>query len=384
MDTNEEERAKGKTVECGRASFTTTNKRYTLLDAPGHRNYVPNMIAGVAQADIACLVISAKRGEFEAGFDRDGQTREHAVIAKTVGLKRIIVIVNKMDEETVGWQIERYNEIKEKMVPFFKSIGYQNKDVFWVPVSGYSGANLKDKVSPEVCPWWKEGSFLDILDQLPPLERDEQGPLRIPILDKMKERGYVIIFGKVECGTINTGDTLMVMPGKTPFTVAMIENDEGPLRKARPGENIRIYVKSSQVNEEYIQQGYVISNSTTNTPVTDEFVAQIFILNLLDHKSVFSAGYEAVLHIHTCVQEIEVLRLLESIDPKTNKPIQKFPKFVPNKGIVIAHLKSTRPICIEKYTDMQPLGRFTIRDEGKTIAFGKILATNAPTFKKKN
>jgi peptide chain release factor subunit 3 len=383
MDTNEEERAKGKTVECGRASFTTTNKRYTILDAPGHRNYVPNMISGVAQADIACLVISAKRGEFEAGFERDGQTREHSIIAKTVGVKRLLVLVNKMDEETVQWAEERYIEIKDKLLPFFKSIGYNQKDVFFVPVSGYSGANLKDKVTSSVCPWWTGGSFLDLLDQLPPLDRDENGPLRIPVLDKIKERGFIIIMGKVESGTINTGDTLVIMPGRTQFNVILIENDEGPLRKARPGENIRIYVKASQLNEDYVHQGYVISNIQNPCPVTDEFVAQIFILNLLEHKSVFSAGYEAVLHIHTSVQEIEVVRLLETKDPKTQKTIQKFPKFVQNKGIVIAHIKSAKAICIEKYDDIQQLGRFTIRDEGKTIAFGKIYATNPPQIRKK-
>jgi peptide chain release factor subunit 3 len=373
---------KGKTVECGRASFTTTNKRYTILDAPGHRNYVPNMIAGVAQADIACLVISAKKGEFEAGFDRDGQTREHSIIAKTVGVKRIIVIINKMDEETVNWAEERFNEIKEKLSPFFRSIGYAPKDVFYVPLSGYSGANIKDKVSSSVCSWWKGGSLLDVLDTLPPLDRDENGPLRIPVLDKIKERGFVIIMGKVESGTVTTGDTLTIMPGKTTITVVMIENDEGPLRRARPGENIRVYVKASQLNEDYVQTGFVISN-TSLCPVTDEFVAQIFIINLLEHKSVFSAGYEAVIHIHTSVQEIECVKLLESLDPKTQKSLQKFPKFVQNNSIVIAHVKSSKPLCFEKYADLQQLGRFTIRDEGKTIAFGRILATNPPQIRRK-
>jgi len=189
---------------------------------------------------------------------------------------------------------------------------------------------------------------------------------------------------KVESGTVNVGDSLIINPGRTSFNVAMIENEEGPLKKARPGENIRIYVKASSINEDYIQQGYVISNTNNSIPVTEDFVAQIFVLSLLDHKSVFTAGYKAMLHIHTCVQEVEAILLIETQDPKTQQTIQKFPKFAQNKGTVIAHLRSTRPICIERFSDNQQLGRFTLRDEGKTIAFGKILATNAPQLRKKN
>jgi peptide chain release factor subunit 3 len=157
MDTNEEERAKGKTVEVGRAYFDTPAKRYTVLDAPGHKNYVPNMIMGASQADVGVLVISARKGEFEAGFDRGGQSREHAMLCKTLGISHLIVVINKMDDPTVQWGKERFNECVTKLRPFLKSCGYLvKKEVKFIPISGLSGANVKDEVDPSICPWWKE------------------------------------------------------------------------------------------------------------------------------------------------------------------------------------------------------------------------------------
>lgn len=146
----------GKTVEVGRAHFTTEKKRYTILDAPGHKNYVPNMIMGVSQADIGVLVISARKGEFESGFEKDGQTREHAILAKTLGVKKLVIAVNKLDDPTVKWSKERYDEIESKLTTFLKSIGYNmQKDVVWVPISGYDGSNVIKRVPDSVCPWYK-------------------------------------------------------------------------------------------------------------------------------------------------------------------------------------------------------------------------------------
>lgn len=384
MDTNEEERAKGKTVECGRAHFKTEKKRYTILDAPGHKNYVPNMITGVSQADVGILVISARKGEFEAGFDRNGQTREHAIIAKTLGVKKMIVVVNKMDEQTVMWNEDRFKEIKQKLSQFLKSKGYSSKDVAWIPISGISGANLKDRVKPEECSWYKGPSLLECLDSLPAMSKNIMAPLRMPVLDKYKEMGNVVILGKVESGLITSQDTLTCTPGSTTFPISSLEDDEKEIPYARPGENIKIFVKSSQVEADHIFPGCVISHQMNLPRTTDEFVAQICILELVEHNNIFTAGYEAVIHIHTTVEEIRVVRLLEELDPKTGKRIKALPKFVKNKCIVNAHIKAKRSICMERYQDVPQLGRFTLRDEGKTIAFGKILATHAPVRRKKN
>jgi len=296
----------------------------------------------------------------------------------------LIIAVNKMDDETVNWSQERYDEIKNEIVPFLKQTGYNlNKEVTWLPLAAFSGQNIMDRVSSEVCSWWDGGSLFDILDSLQPLERLDEEHLRIPVLDKIKERGYVIIMGKVETGTISVGQTITAMPGRTSFQVALIENDEGPIKRARPGENVRVFVKASHLDEDHIYPGFVLSDVEHPCVVTDDYVAQIYVLNLLDHKSIFSAGYECVLHLHTSVQDCRAVLLIDSLDPKTGQSIEKFPKYAANKSILIVHFKVAKPVCMEKFNDFQQLGRFTLRDEGKTIAFGKVLATAPPVLRRK-
>ena len=167
LDSTPHERSKGKTIEVGRAYFETATRRYTILDAPGHKTYVPSMISGAAQADVAVLVISARKGEFETGFDRGGQTREHVMLVKTVGVSKVVVVVNKMDDPTVNWDQARYNEIKDKLVPFIKVAGFNPKDVSFIPISGYTGLNLKDPVPASICSWWKCVAFLPLPLPLP-------------------------------------------------------------------------------------------------------------------------------------------------------------------------------------------------------------------------
>jgi peptide chain release factor subunit 3 len=207
MDVSDEEKAKGKTIEVGRAQFDTENKKYTIFDAPGHKNYVPNMIMGAALADLGGLVISARKGEFEAGFDKDGQTREHAQLAKSLGVQKLIIIVNKMDD--AKWSEDRYNEIKEKLKPFLNKTGYSDSDLIWVPIAGLTGDNLMEKT--ENMRWYNGPTLLEILDKVELEKRYPDGPLRIPIIDKMTEKN-LIVHGKVENGTINLGDKLALMP----------------------------------------------------------------------------------------------------------------------------------------------------------------------------
>merc|ERR1712157_117627 len=203
MDTSEEERAKGITVEVGRAHFETNVKRYTILDAPGHKNYVPNMIVGASQADIGILVISARKGEFETGFEKGGQTREHAMLAKTLGVSFLVVVINKMDDPTVQWKKERFNECVSKLRPFLKGCGFTiKKEVKFIPISGLNGANVKKQVDSSVCPWWAKcvqtsenntnvPTLLCLLDSLEMKGRDSSAPLRIPILDRYTDRGTI-------------------------------------------------------------------------------------------------------------------------------------------------------------------------------------------------
>eukprot|EP01126_Amoeba_proteus_P021416 TRINITY_DN2175_c0_g2_i1.p1 TRINITY_DN2175_c0_g2~~TRINITY_DN2175_c0_g2_i1.p1 ORF type:complete len:601 (-),score=148.78 TRINITY_DN2175_c0_g2_i1:61-1737(-) len=384
MDVDDEERIKGITVEVGRAYFNTDNKRYTILDAPGHKHYVPNMITGVSQADIGVLVISARRGEFEAGFDRSGQTREHALLAKTLGIKKLVVVINKMDEGTVMWEKERYDAIQNKLGTYLKQIGYNIKDdVSWIPISGFSGSNVVTKVDSSICPWYHGEALLPLLDSLKPLDRQDEKPLRIPVLDRYKESGKLHVLGKVECGVLRTGDVISAHPGGTTFKVLQIQNDENVITVAKPGENVKVLVKGTEVEEDSVLRGGIITPPNHPSSSTQDLVCQLVIIQLLESKHLFTAGYECVMHIHTAVEEVNVVMLLEQLDPKTGKTLQKLPKFVKEKAVVIVHFASSRPVCVEKFEDYPQLGRFSLRDEGKTIAFGKILALNAPVRRKK-
>ncbi|XP_047317128.1 eukaryotic peptide chain release factor GTP-binding subunit ERF3A [Impatiens glandulifera] len=369
MDTNEEERVKGKTVEVGRAHFETETSRFTILDAPGHKSYVPNMISGASQADVGVLVISARKGEFETGYERGGQTREHVQLAKTLGVSKLVVVINKMDDHTVTWSKERYDEIESKMTPFLRASGYNvKKDVQFLPISGLVGANMKTRVDKKVCPWWNGPCLFEVLDAIEIPLRDPKGPFRMPLIDKFKDMGTVVM-GKVESGSIREGDNLIVMPNKAPVKVVAVYCDEDKVRRAGPGENLR--VRLSGVEEEDISAGFVLCSVDRPIHVFPEFIAQLQILELLDN-AIFTAGYKAVLHIHAIVEECEIVELMQQIDPKTKKPMKKKVLFVKNGAVVVCRIQVSNSVCIEKFADFPQLGRFTLRTEGKTVAVGKV------------
>ncbi|CAN6804234.1 unnamed protein product, partial [Brassica oleracea] len=371
MDTNEEERAKGKTVEVGRAHFETETTRFTILDAPGHKSYVPNMISGASQADIGVLVISARKGEFETGYERGGQTREHVQLAKTLGVSKLVVVVNKMDDPTVNWSKERYDEIEQKMVPFLKSSGYNTKkDVIFLPISGLMGTNIDKSMDRNVCPWFSGPSFFEVLNAIEVPPRDPNGPFRMPIIDKFKDMGTVVM-GKVESGSIREGDSLIVMPNKEHAKVVAIYCDEDKVKRAGPGENLRVRITG--IEDEDILAGFVLSSTVKPVPAVTEFVAQLQILELLDN-AIFTAGYKAILHIHAVVEECEIIELISQIDMKTRKPMKKKILFVKNGAAVVCRIQVSNSICVEKFSDFPQLGRFTLRTEGKTIAVGKVTA----------
>lgn len=377
MDTNEEERAKGKTVEVGRASFETENKRFTILDAPGHKNYVPNMIQGASQADVGILVISARRGEFEAGFDGAGQTREHAMLAKTLGIDKLIVVINKMDEKTVKWSKARYEEIQSKMKPFLRhSCGFRLKrDVQWVPISGMTGENLKDRATAETCPWYRGPSLIELLDKIPVSNRDPKASLRMPILGKMFDRG-VIAMGKIESGTLKRGMDLMLMPMNIKTQVISLYVDDGgevmkECNVAKPGENVRVKLKGVADND--VHKGFVLSSVEDPTPACREFIAIIEVLELLEHRKLITSGYECILHCHTVSEECTFEELLSEMDLKVKKFSKRKPMFVKSKSVIKCKISLKQSIAIETFAKCPQLGRFTLRDEGKTIGIGKIM-----------
>jgi len=380
MDTNEEERQKGKTVEVGRAHLATDSKRYTILDAPGHKSYVPNMIAGASQADIGILVISARTNEFESGFERGGQTREHAMLAKTLGVKCLIVVVNKMDDPTVKWAKKRYDEIVGKLKPFLKSCGFLvKKEVKFIPISALTGANILKPVDPAQCPWWRgmvaeganntmDGELLTCLDRLSIADRDPSAPLRIPVLDRFYDRGTVII-GKVESGTLSKGDRLSIMPTGVTTTVDSLISDEVPVRSAKPGDNVEV---RCGLGLDAVAKGFVICNPTKEATATDRFLCQLFLVDLPETRPLFTAGYDCMLHVHTCETEVVVNKLLTILDPKT-KTEKRNPRFAKQGSQITCELAIPQTIVVAPFEEQQQLGRFTLRDEGKSIAIGKIL-----------
>lgn len=372
LDTSEQERAKGKTEECGQGSFTTATRRFTVLDAPGHKNYVPHMIGGASQADIGILVISARKGEFETGFMRGGQTREHALLAKTSGVKQMVVLVNKLDDQTIiksdgTWSKERFADIKKELEPYLKQVGWNPKGLTWIPVSGITGQNLKEKVPKSVCPWYSGDSLLDTLEHLRPPERLLTGPVKMPISEKHKEMGTMVM-GKLESGVIHVNDKLVMMPNKVDVAVDALVLEGSTAQAAEPGDVVRLRLKG--VEEEDVRVGFVLCSPRCLVSYTDNFVAHLVIL---EHKSIICAGYSAVMHIHSAVVEFTVKKLLAEIDRKTGKTVKKFPKFVKPKMQCVARLVTTQKICVEPYSVFPQLGRFMVRDEGKTIAVGKVL-----------
>ncbi|XP_056390807.1 eukaryotic peptide chain release factor GTP-binding subunit ERF3A isoform X2 [Hyla sarda] len=366
LDTNQEERDKGKTVEVGRAYFETEKKHFTILDAPGHKSFVPNMIGGASQADLAVLVISARKGEFETGFEKGGQTREHAMLAKTAGVKHLIVLINKMDDPTVNWSNDRYEECKEKLVPFLKKVGFNpKKDIHFMPCSGLTGANLKDPV--DFCPWYIGLPFIPYLDNLPNFNRSYDGPVRLPIVDKYKDMGTVVL-GKLESGSICKGQQLVMMPNKHTVEVLSLLSDEVETELVAPGENLKLRLKG--IEEEEILPGFILCDPNNLCHSGRTFDAQIVII---EHKSIICPGYNAVLHIHTCIEEVEITALICLVDKKSGEKSKTRPRFVKQDQVCIARLRTAGTICLETFKDFPQMGRFTLRDEGKTIAIGKVL-----------
>ncbi|KAG5447509.1 Eukaryotic peptide chain release factor GTP-binding subunit ERF3A [Clonorchis sinensis] len=375
LDTNPEERDKGKTVECGRAYFETEKKRFVLIDAPGHKSFVPNMISGAVVADLAILVISARRGEFETGFEKGGQTREHAVLVKTAGVKYLVVVVNKMDDPTVLWDEARYNECKEKIIPFLKKVGFNMRtEVHFMPCSGYTGAFLRDVPSESVCSWYRGPSLLEFLDSLPSISRKTDGPLRIPITDKYKDMG-IFVTGKVESGTVSRGQSLVLMPSRIPVEAAQVFNGDVEVLKAEAGETCKLRLKNCE--EEDISPGFCLCSPSNLCKVSDRFDAKLIVL---DCKSIMCPGYTAVLHMHSTMKEVRLRTIICRIDKKTNQKTEIRPRFIKQDDAAVVRFEVIGgTICLETFESFPQMGRFTLRDEGKTVAIGKVVMIIQPS-----
>lgn len=280
-----------------------------------------------------------------------------------------------MDESTVKWSKERFNEIQEALKPFLATCGFDiERDVYWIPLSGLSGDNIKDTVDKKICNWYNGPSLIGLLDQLEVAKRDPLGSIRIPILDKMKDRG-IVIFGKVESGTVNIGEKLTLMPANIPTQVLNVYNSKNEAVKyAKPGENVQLRLLHIS-DENLINKGDVLCNRDAPMPISELFEAEVDILELLSYKPILSKGYTCVIHIHTVAEECIIKDILVAHEKNDKGEITEKikPQFTKSFATITCRIQTRVPICIEKYTDFESMGRFTLRDEGKTIALGKII-----------
>jgi peptide chain release factor subunit 3 len=364
LDTNEEERAKGKTVECGKAFFATEKKHYTIIDAPGHKSYVPSMIAGSVQADVACLVISSRKGEFEAGFDNGGQTREHAMLAKAAGVKTLVVVINKMDID--GWSEARFVEIVDQLTPFLKKTGFNPKDIQFIPISGQTGEGLISEVPKANCPWYSGPAFVPFLDSLPKNARDLDKPFRMSIADMYTEMGCFVM-GKIIAGLLTKGTQLTLMPLERKVQVQQILLEDEEVDQVQSGDNVKLKLKN--VEESDIYSGFTLCALGAPCAIATIFDAQVMIM---EYKSIICSGFTCILHIGTAVEEIEFVGLICYIDKKTGKPdkVKGRPRFIKEGEVAIVRIKCSQPICMETNKVNPTMARFTLRDEGKTLARG--------------
>ncbi|XP_044719100.1 elongation factor tu GTP binding domain-containing protein [Hirsutella rhossiliensis] len=349
MDLTKEERSKGKTVE----------------------TYVPSMIGGASQADVGILVISARKGEYETGFERGGQTREHAMLAKTQGVNKLVVVINKMDDPTVEWSQERYQECTTKLSQFLKGTGYNLKtDVFFMPVAAQQSQNIKERIPKDLAPWWDGPSLLEYLDNMKALERKVNAPFMMPINAKYRDMG-TMVDGKVEAGVVKKGMSLVMMPRKQPVEAAAIygeQEEEVPIIQC--GDQVRMRLKG--IEEEDILPGFVLCSPKRLVHCVAEFEAQIRILEL---KSILTSGFNCVLHVHSAIEEVTFAALLHKLQKGTNRKSKMPPTHAKKGDSVIARMQvigGAGSVCVEKFEDYPQMGRFTLRDQGQTIAIGKI------------
>jgi elongation factor 1-alpha len=367
LDKLKAERERGITIDIALWKFESPKYYFTIIDAPGHRDFVKNMITGTSQADVAVLVIASGKGEFEAGIAKDGQTREHALLASTLGVKQMIVAVNKMDSESVKYDKGRFDEIVTEVSGFLKRVGFNPANVPFVPISGWVGDNMIDK--SDNMPWYKGPTLLEALDGVTPPKRPSDKPLRIPLQDVYKIGGVgTVPVGRVETGILKPGMIVTFAPCGVTTEVKSVEMHHEQLPEAVPGDNVGFNVRNVSVKD--IRRGYVASDSK-NDPAAEtvNFTAQVIILN---HPGQIHAGYSPVLDCHTCHISCRFDELLTKVDRRTGKELEKAPKMVKSGDAAMIRLVPKKPMCVETFAEYPPLGRFAVRDMRQTVAVGVI------------
>jgi elongation factor 1-alpha len=367
MDKLKAERERGITIDIALWKFETAKSVFTIIDAPGHRDFIKNMITGTSQADAAILIIAAGQGEFEAGISKEGQTREHALLAFTMGVKQMVVCINKMDDKSVNWDQKRYDEIKKEVSDYLKKIGYNPEKIHFIPISGWHGDNMIEK--SENMKWYTGPCLIDALDNLDQPKRPKDKPLRLPLQDVYKIGGIgTVPVGRVETGLLKPGMVLTFAPMAITTECKTVEMHHEALEEAEPGDNVGFNVKNLSVKD--LRRGYVASDSK-NDPAKDttNFLAQVIVLN---HPGQIQKGYAPVLDCHTAHIACKFDELESKIDRRTGKVIEAEPKAIKSGDAALVRMIPQKPMCVEAFNQYPPLGRFAVRDMKQTVAVGVI------------
>ncbi len=369
MDNIKEERERGVTIDLSYKKLVTNKFEITIIDAPGHKDFVKNMITGASQADAAFLVIAAPSGV-------QPQTTEHLWLLRTMGVKNISVAINKMD--AVDYDEAKFNKVKEDVSTLLKQVGINPETTPFLAVSGLMGDNVFKK--SEKMPWYKGSTIQEQIDSFPAPELPTNLPMRMPVQDVYDITGIgTVPVGKIETGIMKVGQKVVVLPGRTGTGISgevkTIEAHHETLKEAPAGENVGINVRG--VGKKDITRGDVICEASTPIPIVEEFIAQIAVIN---HPTVLAKGYTPVFHVHTAQVPCQFIELLEQIDPKTGQVIKENPDFLKNGDVAKVRIKPAGNLCLETTKDNPYMGRFAVRDAGATVAAGMCLEIT----KKKN
>ncbi|MEM2192455.1 MAG: translation elongation factor EF-1 subunit alpha [Candidatus Hadarchaeales archaeon] len=356
MDALKEERERGLTIDLAHKKFETDKYYFPIIDAPGHRDFVKNMITGASQADAAILVVAADDGIMP-------QTREHAALAFTLGVNQVIVAINKMD--LVDYKQEVFEKLKKEILELLKAVGYKNADKFvFVPIAAFHGENVTKR--SDKMKWYTGPVLYEALDTLHVPEKPIDKPLRLPVQDVYSITGVgTVPVGRVETGVLKEGDTIVFEPAGVKGEVKSIEMHHEKIPKAEPGDNIGFNVRG--VEKTAIKRGDVVGHPDKPPTVASEFKARIAVLQ---HPTAIAAGYSPVFHVHTAQVACRITQILNKLDPKTGEPVEQNPQFIKKGDMATIVVTPTKPLVIEKASDFPQLSRFAIRDMGMTIAAG--------------
>jgi len=358
MDGLKEERERGLTIDVAHRKFETDKYYITIVDCPGHRDFIKNMITGASQADAAVLVMDV--------VDKvQPQTREHIFLARTLGINQLICLINKMDR--VNYDKKEYEAAKDALAKVLKMVGYKVEEIPFIPASAYYGENITKKSSK--MPWYNGPTLLESFNLLKPPEKLIDKPLRIPIQDVYSISGVgTVPVGRVESGVLKTGDKVVFEPAGVSGEVKSIEMHHEPIPEAYPGDNIGFNVRG--VAKKDLKRGDVAGHPTSPPTVVKDFTAQIVVLQ---HPTAITVGYTPVVHAHTAQVACKFVQLIKKIDPRTGQAKEENPQFLKTGDAAIVKLEPTKPMVIERVKDIPPLGRFAIRDMGITVGAGMVL-----------